>query len=154
MASKMAINQNVSTRQRYWREWRGFVLFIVIMWISTAPLRQDGYEESEARDLTPTEQVFASAEGFEDASWIIPGRCAMCHAREPFYDGIRYAPKGVLLETPADIARNARLIYLQAGATTAMPPANVSFMEDEERRALVRWYKGAVEDLPLTLARN
>lgn len=130
------------------------VLFIVIMWLSTAPLRQDGYEESEARDLTTTEQVFASAEGFHDVSSIIPGRCAMCHSREPYWDGIHYAPKGVLLETPADVAQNARLIYIQSGVTHAMPPANVSWMEEDERKAVINWYRGAVDDLPLTLARH
>ena len=129
------------------------VLFIVIMWLSTAPLRQDTYEESESRALTPTEQVFASAEGFEDVSWIVPGRCAMCHAREPYWDGILSAPKGVLLETPADVAKNARLIFMQSGVTHAMPPANVSGMEDDERAAVVRWYRDAVDDLPMSLAR-
>ena len=130
------------------------VLFIVIMWLSTAPLRQDGYEESEARDLTTTEQHFASAEGFDDVMSIVPGRCAMCHSREPYWDGIHYAPKGVLLETPADVAQNARLIYIQSGVTHAMPPANVSWMEDDERKEVVRWYQGAVDDMPLTLARH
>ncbi len=65
----------------------------------------------------------------------------MCHAREPFWDGIRWAPKGVLLETRADVARNARLIYLQAGITNAMPPANVTYMEPEDRAAIARWYR-------------
>ena len=129
------------------------VLFIAIMWLSTSPLRQDGFEESEARDLTPTEQIFASAEGFDDVMSIIPGRCSMCHSREPYWDGIHYAPKGVLLETPADVAQHARLIYIQSGVTHAMPPANVSWMEDDERRAVVRWYREAVDDLPLSLAR-
>ena len=128
------------------------VLFICIMWLSTAPLMQDGYEESEARDLSEIEQVFASAEGFEEVTGIVPGRCSMCHAREPAYDGIHRAPKNILLETPADIARAAREIYLQSGVSTAMPPANVSFMEEDERKAIIRWYKDAIKDLPLRLA--
>jgi uncharacterized membrane protein len=128
------------------------VLFILIMALSTTPLMQDSYEESEARALTPREQIFASAEGFDEASAIIPGRCAMCHAREPGYDGIHRAPKGILLETPADIAKNARLIFIQAGATEAMPPANVSFMEAPERAAIRKWYHAAAKDLPFTMA--
>ena len=124
------------------------LLFIAIMWLSTAPLRQETYEQSEARDLTATEQVFASADGFDEVLNIVPGRCAMCHAREPGYDGIRRAPKNILLETPADIARAARLIYLQAGVTNAMPPANVSFMEEDERRAIIRWYRNATSKTP------
>jgi uncharacterized membrane protein len=34
-------------------------------------------------------------------------------------------------------ARAARAIYLQAGVIHAMPPANVSFMDEDERRAVV-----------------
>ncbi len=128
------------------------LLFIAIMWLSTAPLRNDTYEESEARPLTATQQVFAAAEGFDEVTSIVPGRCAMCHAREPFYDGIRRAPKNILLETPNDIARAARQIYLQAGVSAAMPPANVSFIEAEERKAIVRWYRNAARELPFSLA--
>ncbi len=130
------------------------VLFICVMWLSTAPLMQDTVEESEAREMTGTEQVFASAEGFEEVMSIVPGRCSMCHAREPFYEGIHRAPKGILLETQADVARAARQIYLQAGVTTAMPPANVSFMEDGERQEIIRWYKRAASDLPFGIAAN
>jgi uncharacterized membrane protein len=119
------------------------ILFILIAWLSTAPLRYDTWEESDARPLTPTEQKFANAEGFEDVASVIPGRCSMCHAREPFYDGVRNAPKGLLLETEHDIARAATQIFLQAGVTHAMPPANVSYMEDDERRMIVEWYRSA-----------
>ena len=130
------------------------VLFICIMWLSTAPLMQDTYEESEARELTRIEQIFASAEGFEDVASIVPGRCAMCHAREPGYEGIHRAPKDVLLETPADIARAARQIYIQAGVSEAMPPANISWMEQEERIAIIKWYRNAARELPFSLASN
>lgn len=128
------------------------LLFIAIMWLSTAPMRNDSYEESEARPLTKTQQVFAAAGGFDEVTSIVPGRCAMCHAREPYYDGIRRAPKNVLLETPNDIARAARQIYLQAGVSVAMPPANVSFIEEDERMAIIRWYKNAARNLPFSLA--
>jgi len=128
------------------------LLFIVIMWLSTAPLMQDTFEESEARSLTVVERVFAEAEGFDEATSIVPGRCAMCHAREPYYEGIHRPPKGILLETPGDIAKNARVIFIQAGATDAMPPANVSFMEPEERVAIRRWYHGARKNMPVLVA--
>ncbi len=129
--------------QKWWTWLITALLFIAIMWLSTAPLMHDDLESSEARELSATEQKFARAEGFEDVAGIIPGRCAMCHAREPFYDGIHRAPKNVLLETEADIARAAGLIYLHSGVSDAMPPANVSFMEEDERRAVIRWYLNA-----------
>jgi uncharacterized membrane protein len=68
----------------------------------------------------------------------------MCHAAEPGYDGIGHAPKGVILETEAQVAMRANEIYLQAGRSAAMPPANVSWMEAEERLAIVRWYRAAM----------
>ena len=46
-----------------------------------------------------------------------------------------------MLETPQDVAQNARAIYLQAGVSHAMPPANITDISDEDRRALVRWYR-------------
>lgn len=116
------------------------LLFIAIIWLSTAPMHQS-VEEAEAKPLTPYEQKFAQADGFEEAHEIVLGRCSMCHAREPFWDGILWAPKGVLLETEADVARNAQAIYLQAGITHAMPPANITYMEDDDRLAIVKWFK-------------
>lgn len=127
----------------YWAWAVTAILFAAVMWISTAPLQMESYEDSEARPLTPTEQRFASAEGFDNAADIVMGRCSMCHAREPGYDGIHAAPRGILLETPNDIARAAQQIYIQAGVTNAMPPANVSYMEPEERAAIVAWFRAA-----------
>ncbi|NOD46783.1 MULTISPECIES: urate hydroxylase PuuD [unclassified Ruegeria] len=118
------------------------LLFIAIMWLSTAPMYQP-LEEAEAQPLTPYEQKFADADGFENAHDIVLGRCSMCHAREPVWEGILWAPKGVLLETEADIARNANQIYLQAGVTHAMPPANVTYMEPADRQAIIRWVRNA-----------
>ncbi|MDK3017805.1 urate hydroxylase PuuD [Pseudodonghicola flavimaris] len=128
------------------------LLFIAIMALSLAPLEQDNYEESEARDLTRIETVFAEAEGFEDVTDIVMGRCSMCHAREPGWDGIHHAPKNVLLETPADIAHHARQIFLQAGASQAMPPANLTWMEPAERARIVAWYRAGAAELPLLMA--
>ncbi|MGR3593405.1 MAG: urate hydroxylase PuuD [Limimaricola soesokkakensis] len=116
------------------------ILFLILAWLSTAPM-WGSYEEAEARPMTAYEQRFAAAEGFHEAEQIVVGRCSMCHAREPVWDGIRWAPKGVVLETPQDIAQNARAIYLQAGVSHAMPPANVTDISEEDRRALVRWFK-------------
>ena len=119
------------------------VLFVMVMWLSSIGLNQDSYEDAEARALSPVEQRFAVTEGFDQVSDIVMGRCAMCHAREPGYEGIYHAPRGVFLETPADIARAARDIYVQSGLTDAMPPANVSFMEREERARIIRWFRQA-----------
>ncbi|CTQ57269.1 urate hydroxylase PuuD [Roseibium album] len=129
------------------------ILFVAIIHLSMAPMwSADSLEVSDSRTLNPTEQAFASAKGFEDVMAIVPGRCSMCHSREPFYEGIYWAPKGVVLETEADVVRAAREIYLQAGVTNAMPPANVSYMEPEERRKIIEWYRNAREKLPFGIA--
>ncbi len=119
------------------------LLFIVIAWLSTANM-WGSYDEAEAAGMTAYEEKFAQAEGFEDAHDVIMGRCSMCHSREPFYsNSMLWAPRGVLLDTPADIARNARAIYIQSGVSHAMPPANITAMSDEDRMAIVRWYRNA-----------
>lgn len=71
----------------------------------------------------------------------------MCHSQEPFYEGILWAPKGVLLENEAQIAAHAKQIFLQSGITHAMPPANVSFMEEDERKLIEKWYRSVVKPL-------
>lgn len=129
---------------RLWWTWAvTAILFIMVMWLSSAGLNQDSLDDAEARVLSPAEQRFVEAEGFDQVTDIVMGRCSMCHAREPGYEGIHHAPRGVLLETPADIARAAREIYVQAGLTDAMPPANLTFMEPEERARILRWYRSA-----------
>ncbi|MEM6824033.1 MAG: urate hydroxylase PuuD [Pseudomonadota bacterium] len=119
------------------------VLFLIIAWLSSVPMYRSG-EEAGARPLTPHEAAFVEAEGFSEAYEVVLGRCSMCHAREPAWDGIRWAPKGVLLETEADIARQARPIYLQSAISHAMPPANVTYMEEADRAVIARWYRGAL----------
>ncbi len=115
------------------------LLLLIIAWLSTAPMRLIAPEAA----LQGPALIYANADGFEDVTSIIQGRCAMCHAAEPGWEGIYWPPGGVVLETPSQIARAARRIYLQSGLTHAMPPANLSLMEPTERAAIVRWYQGA-----------
>lgn len=116
------------------------VLFLLIAWLSTAP----GSQREELQNLSALETRFASAEGFQPASEAVLGRCSMCHTAEPVWPGILHAPKGVILDSEAEIARHAREIYLQAGRSHAMPPANVTDMQPEERRQIIDWYRAAV----------
>ena len=115
-------------------------LFVAGMALSLGPMWREPPEE-----LSAIETRFVQADGFEDAYDIVMGRCSMCHAQEPAWDGLRHAPKGVVLETEAQMARHARAIYMQAGVTHAMPPANLSWMEPEERAQLVAWYRAALK---------
>ncbi len=118
------------------------ILFLLIAWLSTSPMRGAQPLDEDAR-LTGAAARFASAEGFEQVHDIVLGRCSMCHAAEPSWEGMYWPPKGVTLETGPEIARHARQIYLQAGVTHAMPPGNLSWMEPGERAAIVAWYRRA-----------
>ena len=118
------------------------ILFLIIAWLSTARMSD---LQDEARVLTPREQALVSAAGFADAQDIVLGHCSMCHARAPGWDGIQWPPKGVVLESEADIARHAGQIYLHAAVSHAMPPPNAVQMAGEDRAALARWYRGAVD---------
>ncbi|MEY9559280.1 urate hydroxylase PuuD [Sinorhizobium fredii] len=119
------------------------LLFIVIMWLSTVPKVLS--EGGEARASTTEQAVIATAD-FSKVRDTVLGRCSMCHAREPGWEGIIVPPKGVVLESDGDIVEHAREIYLQAGRTHAMPPANVTGITDEERRVLASWYETAVKE--------
>ena len=68
----------------------------------------------------------------------------MCHATEPVWEGVPVAPKGVKLETREQIAANARDIYLQAGLSRAMPPGNITELEDTDRALIAKWYNSAL----------
>jgi len=116
------------------------LLMVLIAWLSSVRTTET-LEQAEARPLTAYEQKFASAAGFEDAFDAVRGNCSMCHAREPFWDNMKWAPKGVLLETRGDIARNASLIYLHAGISNAMPPPNAIQMDQADREKIIAWVR-------------
>jgi len=92
-----------------------------------------------------------SRAGFDTASYdnhddihnaaveLVIERCSACHAQEPIWDGLAFAPKGIYLETEAEAVRLVDDIFWQAAASHAMPPGNVILMEDEERALLAAW---------------
>jgi uncharacterized membrane protein len=117
------------------------LLFVAIMWLSTAPKVLTGEDETA---LAPTFERFKADQHFAKAAETISTRCSMCHAAEPAWEGIISAPKGVHLDSENGIAMHAREIYLQAARSHAMPPGNVTEMTPEERRLLVAWYESAL----------
>jgi uncharacterized membrane protein len=116
------------------------LLMVLIAWLSTVRTGQT-FEEAEARELTAAEERYASAAGFQEAYFAVIGNCSMCHAREPSWAGILWAPKGVYLETPSDVARHASEIYIQTGLSHAMPPPNAIQMNQEARDLIVAWVR-------------
>ncbi len=122
-----------------WWTWGATVaLFLAIVWLSTFTR-----EQPEDVRVTAAEQALIASPHFDAVRDTVLSRCAMCHAAEPLWDGLRVAPKGVMLESDRDIALHAQAIYLQAGRSHAMPPGNLTGVEPQERATFVAWYEGA-----------
>jgi uncharacterized membrane protein len=113
-------------------------LFVAIVWLSMAGTRPDAETNMSALELR-----FAQAEGFQTVHDTLLMRCSMCHAETVAWPGLSGPPKGVKLETAQEVAAHAREIFLQAGASHAMPPGNVTYMEPAERQLIIDWYRAA-----------
>lgn len=74
------------------------------------------------------------------AQEVIVSKCSMCHAKEPLWENMKNAPKLVNLETSIDIINNIDSIYKQSVLSYAMPPGNISFLEDNERSLINQLY--------------
>jgi uncharacterized membrane protein len=92
-----------------------------------------------AAAIAPSRTTPAGRVAFADVERIVHMRCAPCHATTPTQPGITTAPKGVLLDTPAQIVANAAGIRAQAVDTHAMPLGNLTAMTDDERSKLRAW---------------
>jgi uncharacterized membrane protein len=101
---------------------------MLVLWLTTTGPK-DG--KTGALDQKPT---------FARVNEIVSSRCSMCHTAEPVWAGIGGAPKDVRLDSPEAIRLHARLIALQAGRSSAMPPGNVTEITSEERQVLAAWY--------------
>ena len=115
------------------------VIFIAIAWLSSAGKPGDSKQEVASASAGP----FLAASHFPAVRDVILGRCSMCHAAEPVYEGVLEAPKNVHLDSDAAIANHAEQIAIQAGYSAAMPPGNVSEITPAERALIVAWYREA-----------
>jgi uncharacterized membrane protein len=113
-------------------------LFAAIVWLSA-----NGTQYPAETRLSALELRFVEAEGFQSVHDTLLMRCSMCHAESVGWPGLAGPPKGVMLDTPQRVAAHAREVFLQAGASHAMPPGNVTYMEPAERQAIVDWYRAA-----------
>jgi uncharacterized membrane protein len=74
---------------------------------------------------------------FTRVAQIVGARCAACHSEHP--TKVDTAPRGLKLDTPAEIKAQAAAIEQQAVQTKAMPLGNVTGMTLAERTILGRW---------------
>ena len=130
---------NTRHARKAWPWWTwGVTVALFLACVGLSSLGTQRLPEEER--LTTAQARLTADPHFEQVRDIVLGRCSMCHAAEPSWDGIATAPRRIVLETDAQIARAAREIFVQSGLTDAMPPANVSFMEPEERAAIRAWF--------------
>jgi len=110
--------------------------FLVACCISLSYVGGPSKEDYEMSNLNISED-----EMHNSAVELVIERCSACHAKEPVWDGLAFAPKGVYLETEAQIIKMANEIYWQSAASWAMPPGNIIWLDDEERALLSEWHE-------------
>ncbi len=71
---------------------------------------------------------------------IVLSRCSMCHMSEPVWPGVQGPPKDIVLDTPENITKYARLIDINAARSSAMPPGNITEITAQERQTLAAWF--------------
>lgn len=127
---------------QWWTWGATTVIFVAIMWLSSLGTPAQAEEEDLAA-LPPQAARFAEDHAFDDVYWSVVGHCSMCHAADPVWPGLYWAPKAIVLETEAQVARAAREIYLQSGRSHAMPPSGTVMMDNENRALISDWYRRA-----------
>ena len=126
-------------RKLYWTWALSFLIFLIIIGLSAY--------RSPNLDLVKNEEdilniEFGNAVGLpEEVFDVVSARCSMCHSREPLWDGFIHPPKGFIVENEYDIIKQAREIYIYSGISRAMPPNNISYMEDAERLMIQAWFE-------------
>jgi uncharacterized membrane protein len=86
----------------------------------------------------PDRGIAEDAPPFVEVQAIVASRCVACHAARPTMEGFAAPPKGVIMETPAQIRRWAAAMRQQV-QTEAMPPGNLTEIMPEERAKLLAW---------------
>ena len=131
-------NERHAGRKNPWWTWgvaAACVVACILLSTTSSPLARD---ELGLAALEDTEAASASTIP-DTVGEIILTRCSMCHAKEPAWSGLAVPPKGILLESPAQIVQAAEAIRMQAVLTPAMPPNNITEMTVKERRTIAAW---------------
>lgn len=72
---------------------------------------------------------------------VVAKHCVNCHAAKPAKEGFDEPPKGVMLETAAQIRKWSAKIKKQTVDTKVMPLGNETKMTDAERQLLGSWIR-------------
>ncbi len=119
------------------------ILAAVAAWIAPKPA---------ALVATPTASIGASSEPassakvdteFAQIQQIVQLRCIQCHAAKPSLMAV--APKGLMLDDPAQIKGKAQLIYQQVVQQKIMPMGNITNITDAERAMIAHWVENGAK---------
>ncbi len=127
--------KHTGAKPPYWVCVPIIILGSIIFYISDLgkPKLNDVKNTATLIELIPEKTLVSAQE-------IIVSKCSMCHAKEPLWENMKNAPKLVNLETSTDIINNIDNIYKQSVLSYAMPPGNISFLEDNERSLINQLY--------------
>lgn len=114
-----------------------WALLVTALGIMTAVI----YTQPKQRNIDGIEHV---SEG--EILRLSERHCVSCHALRPTSEVFDVAPKGVMLETIADLKRYRIIIKAQAVDSDIMPLGNETGMTDAERTLLAAWIKQINED--------
>ena len=114
----------------YWAWFVAAALMGLAMFLSYAGAPKASYDEAS---------YGRGAELHTHAVELVIERCSICHAKTPQWDGMAFAPKGIMLENETQVMALVDEIFWQSARSHAMPPGNVIWVEDEERALLSEW---------------
>lgn len=118
------MNCRSNEEKRLSRRTRGvFAAAVTVACVASAPARGQAVSDAEALAITRK-------------------HCVMCHAREPAHSAFTEPPKGVVLETVAQLRQFAPSILEQTVLTRAMPMGTDTGMTESERNKLRDWFSG------------
>ncbi|MGB2534206.1 MAG: urate hydroxylase PuuD [Candidatus Puniceispirillum sp.] len=125
----------------YWTWVIAAILTGMVIFLSYAGAPRASYDEAS---------YGRGAELHANAVELVIERCSVCHAQTPQWDGLAFAPKGIMLENEKQVMAYVDQIFWQSAQSHAMPPGNVIWVEDEERALLAEWRAavraGKIED--------
>jgi uncharacterized membrane protein len=87
----------------------------------------------------PANESSSGKIAFATVQGVVKIRCQPCHSAQPTQPGFAQPPKGIVLETPEQIAANAPKVAETVG-NRYMPIGNLTQMTDPERALIATWF--------------
>jgi uncharacterized membrane protein len=122
-----------------WWTWAIAALCMLLVFFIASTSSPLGRERLGLSEAAPISYPANATKAPDAVAEVIIGRCSMCHAATPVWDGIAIAPKGVLLDSPEAVARQKEAIRLHSVLTKSMPPNNITEMTLAERKLVAGW---------------